>query len=313
MQQDFTYTDQPNPHVQRGRDLIKKYPAIREWMKPYPLTALYTFLICTTQILIAYALFLYESPWWLTIITAYLIGAIANHALFVLMHEAAHDLIFKSKWANRLVGIMSNIPQGLPSAMSFRTYHLIHHAHMHVYEDDADVPFRWEAKIFSANPLMKALWFLVFLLIESIRPMKQRKGKFLDGWIVFNIVFILFTNWLIFYTMGITGLGYILLSSIFSVGLHPAGARWIQEHYTYKEGQETYSYYGILNKFSFNVGYHNEHHDLFKVPWVHLPKLKAKAPEFYDNLYFHTSWTKVLISFIFSKKYNLYSRILRKT
>jgi sphingolipid delta-4 desaturase len=90
------------------------------------------------------------------------------------------------------------------------------------------------------------------------------------------------------------------------------GARWIQEHYTYKEGQETYSYYGPLNLIQFNIGYHNEHHDFYKVPWTKLKELKAMAPEYYDNLYYHTSWTKLILDFIFNPERDLYQRIIRE-
>ena len=60
----------------------------------------------------------------------------------------------------------------------------------------------------------------------------------------------------------------------------------------FREGQETYSYYGPLNKLSFNMGYHNEHHDFPQVPWSRLPAVRAAAPEFYDHLYHHRSWTR---------------------
>ena len=75
---------------------------------------------------------------------------------------------------------------------------------------------------------------------------------------------------------GWTALGYLFLSSAFAIGLHPVGARWIQEHYlTFPGNQETFSYYGPMNVFALNVGYHNEHHDLMRVPWSRLPALKA--------------------------------------
>ena len=95
------------------------------------------------------------------------------------------------------------------------------------------------------------------------------------------------------------------------MGLHPLGARWIQEHYTSDESQETYSYYGWLNALALNVGYHNEHHDFPSVPWNRLPQLKKMAPEMYDSLNAHQSWTKLILVFILTDKLTLRSRILR--
>ena len=94
-------------------------------------------------------------------------------------------------------------------------------------------------------------------------------------------------------------------STLFSIGLHPLGARWIQEHYQVAPPQETYSYYGPLNAITFNVGYHNEHHDFTTIPGSRLPELKKMAPEFYDNLHSYTSWTKVILDFLFNKNVSL--------
>jgi sphingolipid delta-4 desaturase len=93
--------------------------------------------------------------------------------------------------------------------------------------------------------------------------------------------------------------------------LHPVGARWIQEHYTNDPDQETYSYYGPINRICLNMGYHNEHHDLPSIPWNNLPKLRVLAPEFYDCLKCHPSWSGLLFQFIFDKRYTLFSRIER--
>ena len=97
----------------------------------------------------------------------------------------------------------------------------------------------------------------------------------------------------------------------FSIGLHPLGARWIQEHFTYDQSQETFSYYGPINLVALNVGYHNEHHDFPSVPWNNLPKLRAMAPEFYDTLKSHSSWSVLLFQFIFDKRYSVSSRVER--
>ncbi len=59
--------------------------------------------------------------------------------------------------------------------------------------------------------------------------------------------------------------------------------------------------------------YHNEHHDFVSIPWKNLPKLKAIAPEFYDPLYAHNSYFKLLWTFITNPSLTLKSRVVRET
>jgi sphingolipid delta-4 desaturase len=73
-----------------------------------------------------------------------------------------------------------------------------------------------------------------------------------------------------------------------------------------------YSYYGPLNRMCFNVGYHNEHHDLVTVPWPRLPRIRSIAPEFYDSLHAHQSWTKLLLRFLGDRRITLFSRAVRR-
>jgi sphingolipid delta-4 desaturase len=110
---------------------------------------------------------------------------------------------------------------------------------------------------------------------------------------------------------GAAPLAYLLAASLSAIGLHPLGARWIQEHFVFADGQETYSYYGVLNHVSFNVGFHNEHHDFVTIPWARLPALKAAAPEFYVPLYAHYSWSKLLWRFISDPRRSLFDRVVR--
>ena len=101
-----------------------------------------------------------------------------------------------------------------------------------------------------------------------------------------------------------------MTSTVFAIGLHPLGARWIQEHFALAPDQETYSYYGPLNKVSFNVGYHNEHHDIVTIPWSRLPQVRRIAPEFYDGLQSY-SWSTLLVRFIRDRNITLYNAIVR--
>ncbi|MBC6952477.1 fatty acid desaturase, partial [candidate division KSB1 bacterium] len=67
-----------------------------------------------------------------------------------------------------------------------------------------------------------------------------------------------------------------------------------------------------LNVLAFNVGYHNEHHDFPSVPWNKLPEIKRTAPEAYDNLISHYSWTRLLFQWLFDRDLSLYSRVVRE-
>ncbi|RLU23962.1 hypothetical protein DMN91_004170 [Ooceraea biroi] len=71
-------------------------------------------------------------------------------------------------------------------------------------------------------------------------------------------------------------------------------------------------YYGPLNFITFNVGYHNEHHDFPAVPGSRLPEVKRIAAEFYDNLPQHNSWVSVLYDFVMDPEIGPYARMKRR-
>jgi sphingolipid delta-4 desaturase len=226
--------------------------------------------------------------------------------------SCAHNLVFRGTWKNLLAGIVANLPQCFPSAVSFKRYHLKHHSHQGEHELDADLPGSWEAKLINNYAVGKAAWLLLFPFFQITRTARTREIELVDRWIVLNwIVQITFNVWL-WLVLGPKAFLYALLSFFFSVGLHPLGARWIQEHYLTAGSQETYSSYGSLNVVALKVGYHNEHHDFPSVPWNRLPALKRTAPEAYNSLVAHYSWTKLLLRFLFDQELSLYSRMVRK-
>jgi len=160
--------------------------------------------------------------------------------------------------------------------------------------------------------MLKAAWLAAFAGIQGlVRTHRLKKVSFFDRWIVANFVAQICATGALYWFVGPRPLIYLAVSSISAIGLHPLGARWIQEHFVFAEDQETYSYYGPLNRVCFNMGYHNEHHDFVTVPWSRLPALKRTAPEFYDTLYAHRSWTRLLLRFVFDSDRTLFDRIVR--
>ena len=97
------------------------------------------------------------------------------------------------------------------------------------------------------------------------------------------------------------------------MGLHPVAGHFIAEHYVMNTGQETYSYYGPLNWLTFNVGYHNEHHDFANISGRHLPDVRKVASEYYDTMPHYHSWVKVIWDYIMDDDISPYSRIKRVT
>ena len=307
---DFTRVTGREPHFERTRQLLVTHPEVKALVGNAPVTALAVFGIVGLQLVVAWLL--RDSAWWVILLSAYLVGAFADHALWTLIHECTHNLVFRKSAENSWLQIVANIPIVIPAAIAFRRYHILHHNHQGDTELDADLPSPLEARLVGNSTPRKIIWLLFYFLAQMLRVPVLQRVKLVDGWYVANfMVQVAFVSALI-YGWGWASLFYLLLSSIFAIGLHPVGARWIQEHYlTHPGGQETFSYYGPLNTVAFNVGYHNEHHDLMRVPWMHLPKIRKAAPELYEPLYHHTSWTRLLFRFLFDPAIGLHSRVVR--
>lgn len=293
--------------------MMRKYPQIKELFGKNPYLPWATVGLVLLQIVVAANIYrVADMAWgalWFVLIT-FFVGATAAHALFLAIHEITHDLAFKKTWQNNLLSFVANIPLVMPYAMSFKEYHALHHWHQGEDGQDADIPVRGEAKLFRGF-FGKVLWFVSQIFFYAVRPTFVKRVK-TDRWFWYNVAFQITAMLLLFPLIGWWGVLYFLLSMVFAGGLHPTSGHFISEHYVFKEGQETYSYYGPLNLITFNVGYHNEHHDFPNVPGNKLPDLKRMAPEYYDGLHSYNSWTGVILQFLFNKEINLFSRTKRK-
>ncbi|HEY6954101.1 MAG TPA: fatty acid desaturase [Flavisolibacter sp.] len=308
---DFVFSSNPEPHRIRTKQILKQHPQVRKLIGKNRFTFSLIVLLVAAQLALSIVLANYS--WLFIFLGAYLIGAFIDHALFVMIHECAHRLIFKNQPANKLAGILANVPLVFPSSVAFERYHIKHHSFQGVHELDADLPNRWEARLINNYFIGKVIWFLFYPLFQAFRITRLKEIKPFDKWMALNWIAQVVAIAAIWYFFGGKAIAFLTLSFFFSVGLHPLGGRWIQEHYLVNDSQqETYSYYGVLNKLAFNVGYHNEHHDFPSVPWNKLPQVKKQAPGYYDTLLSHRSWTRLFLRFLFDKEISLFSRLVRK-
>ena len=307
---DYIRVTYPEPHALRGRQMLAAHPELRDLAGPDPRSALWVVVLAAVQF--GLALTIGRGRWYICVPFAYVVGATIDHALWALIHETAHNLVFRWRTGNRLVAIAANLPLVLPGAIPFCKYHLLHHRHMGDMDFDAGVPGPTESRIIGRSGFMKGLWLAgTFLVQGAIRPARMDRIPKVDVWSAVNVGFQIAAMIAFVWLTGWRPFAYLLASSIMAIGLHPLGARWVQEHFALVPGQETYSYYGPLNRLSFNVGYHNEHHDIVTVPWSRLPMIRRIAPEFYAGLHSYGSWTALLVRFLRDRRITLFDYIVR--
>ena len=309
---DFIWKDDREPHFNRRKEILKNHPEVKKLIGHDIRLVYATIGLVAFQLVSAFFIGkIYELNFGTLyfILAAYVVGATVNQALFLAIHEITHNLAFKNTTSNNWLSLVANIPIVFPYAMSFKIYHLMHHRSQGKDGVDADIPSRPEAKIFQGY-FGKSVWAFNQIIFYAIRPMMVHPIKIFK-WQVINIVFQIAVMAVFIFFAGWSGLIYLILSDFIAGSFHPIAGHFISEHYVFKKAQETYSYYGPLNKLTFNVGYNNEHHDFPGIPGSKLPQLKKLAPEFYDNLYSYKSWTAVLVRFIMDQSVSLYSRVKR--
>ena len=261
----FTWVATDEPHATRRKDLESRIPAVNT-LRGTDAAFRACALLVPLQVLLAYCVA--DMPWLWVVVVAYLMGGTINHAITLAMHETSHFLAFPSPLHNRYLGIFINLPLGIPAFSSFLRYHRDHHAYQGESGVDGDIPTVAEGRFFVNAPL-KVLWVLLQPAFYALRPLVTTP-KAPERWEAVNAVAQVAFDVAIYVLLGPKALFYLLGGTLLGMGLHPMAGHFIAEHYTFLKEQETYSYYGPLNWMSFNVGYHNEHHDLPSTPGAFL-------------------------------------------
>lgn len=296
-------------HRQRRREILRAHPEVRALIGPRPATLISTTVVLAGQF--AIAALLGRHPWWWAILAAFLVGAFLAHYLHVVIHEAAHNLVFRGTAANKAAAIFANLASVAPSAMGFRHYHLLHHRFLGERGLDADVAPQWEAGLIGRGWAGKLAWIVLQPLTYTVlHPIQTKRPLPIDGWLALNVVVVLGAAAAMGWAFGLASVIYLLASTYFAVGPHVTGAHILQEHIIFEGRYATASYYGPLNGVSMNFGLHMEHHDFPGVSGARLVQLRRLASSHYDGLFHHRSRAKVLWLFCFDRRVGLDARMI---
>lgn len=309
---DYRFVRFPEPHRARRLQILREHPDVAtlfgyDPMPKYRMAGVFALQIALSC---ACAWAPLSTGWRITLVLAlaYVIGSVANHYGGVIIHEASHNLCAKGAVANRWLAIFANLPKVLPYAMTFRRYHMNHHRFMGIIGKDNDLPADFERSMIGNGRIRKLLWLFFYPVFGALC-----RG-FLhvpDTWERRNILAQLIFNAVVYAVLGPWAILYLALSTFFSASLHPIAGHFIHEHYLWDEGQETYSYYGVLNRVALNMGFHNEHHDFPRIPGRDLPKLFALARAHYAPLVSHRSWAGIFWEFVMNPRLSHHSRFVR--
>src|ERR1700704_4136147 len=119
---EFFTPSTPIPHDGRAKRILTIQPDVRRLIGRNAATFWITVGIVVFQVAVAWLL--RASPWWLIIVAGALVGAFADHALWVIIHEFTHNLVFRTPRANTLAGMLANFQIVVPSSVFFQRYHM---------------------------------------------------------------------------------------------------------------------------------------------------------------------------------------------
>ena len=284
-------------HSSRSQKILSQYPQIRQYSGNYPLSILAIAFLVAIQWTIAWLV--KDLSWWQVGAIVFLIGQFVLHSLAVFVHEAAHNLIFKSKLGSNFalfLIVCGSLSFG-ESLAYIGVHGKTHHLHLNDYQYDHELWDRKLVEFASNNIYWRVLESLIHLLpggviiTDIITPnlfeADNRQVKSAEISTSLNILlistsfFLYVAAWFLISPQATLYLFWSLTLMVSNWGITFRGQS-IAEHNIARQGQ-TFSTYSWTNILFFNTGYHDEHHTFPNVPWIHLPKIKRIASEYFTN------------------------------
>lgn len=209
-----------------------------------------------------------------------LFGAPVTQALYMVSLEFANNLCFGNEILDRCAAIMANFCTGVPYAELVRGFTAEHFAfhNSSIYKDPEDPS---ELELTHINGAGMKLAYLALYPLFYVHRLLFRHTITFTRYLVWNVALQLFFNTCILYWYGGWALFYVLASTYVGMSpAHPCAFHFITSHRQCVDTVDlnpqtrTYSYYGIMNAFTLNAGYHRERHLFRNVPWSRLPLIR---------------------------------------
>ena len=198
------------------------------------------------------------------------------------------------------------MPLGAPAAIAFRYQHLLHHRYLGEtgFPDgrDTQAPTPKEIAFVGRSSVRK---FLSFTFGRFFFKQRAANTPPRDFWLVANLAACVLTDVGIVAVAGPRPLVYLVLSSLIAFG--PSRARRPPRRGAFDHpGRSAHELLlRLLNRVSFDVGYHVEHHDFPAVPWRRMRQLRAMAHEHYDGLAYVASWGNLMAMYFFDRRFGV--------
>lgn len=260
---------------------------------------------------------------WVVYLLSIIIIARSQHALFMMMHEAAHFTLHKSKNLNNVVGQFLLAGPGFFSLFAYRRNHFEHHKHPVVAGDHYPISRRdFYMELLQDILCISHFSYMKFFIVKSIERKRKRQAahhtaldkninrpqpltdqQTLPSWLV--IISIVLSNSIIFsffYLMG-QAWAYFLLwpLPLASVLLAFIRIRGVSEHGGFEESEDSMlSSRTVVNPWQaffihpHDSNYHIEHHLFPNVPYYNLKKIHLKIKNSYNERNLYKSYLDVI-------------------
>jgi len=240
---DYVWSQTDEPHMRRKKELLSKYgDQIKKLHRIDPATKYKCLALVLLQVAACYVACLPQVPWWLFILMMWGIGGSLNHSITVGIHEVTHskfhhlsarvnssskDVAFEKVIHNLYLAIFTNMPMGIPYAVSFMRYHHEHHNYQGVVGIDTDIGTPLEGRLMQTK-LGKFIHIFFMSIFYSIRPLiiAPKMPTLLD---LLNLVVEATFMIGMYLWLGIYAPIYFVGSTFLGLGLHPLSGHFIGE------------------------------------------------------------------------------------